>query len=598
MFKKAFLITFLTLAAFITNAQINFSLSVAEKSISLNDQLYVTYTLSGTSKDVGMPLINFNDWDVISGPNTSVTQSWVNGKSSASIAYSFVLQPKQSGSLTVPSAEIAVHGKNYKSNAATVNVSKGNGQNRAQTQPSQPRGRTSIFDIFGEPSRPSAPSMRPGQSPQDFMKENNFVKVTPAKTIAYIGEPILVTYEFYSGMRLAGINVTKQPSFNGAGVIEMMEEKEPYKTIDNGKEYIVYRVRQVQLIPLKTGIITLDPAEVTADIMVNDNYGLSATKQSVIIKNNPVNITVQPLPPNKPQGFNGNIGQFSISANVERTTLPAGENNYLTVNITGKGNIEGIKLPNITYPDKIQPFTPADSQSVNKQVFPMEGSKIFKIPIIGRAEGSATIPAFSFSFFDNTDNGYKTVATQPITLTFTPPLQKGKYELPISSDASDKKYLWVLGAIALLAIAAFALSGSKKNKPRRANNRQSENEETQENIMQKKFVAPAVPPPSPVFTTTGLSKELVILEHEIQEPGFYAKAKKILIANLQQQLQSNSASEFALMEELKASSLSNLLKDDYDHLWKKINKGLYLPLVNIEERKQILETLKYLAQKN
>lgn len=600
MFKKIFLFICIACVAFTAQAQISFRLSVAEKAISLQDELFVTYTLSGTSHDVGMPMLNFEDWTVLSGPNTSSTQTWINGNKSATVAYSFVLAPKRTGKLIVPAAEIAIDGKVYKSNYTTVTVSESSAKgNPAQPQQQPAQRGSSIFDIFEDffkdPSQPSSPSIRPGQTPQEFMKEHNFVKVTPSKSIAYLGEPILVTYDFYSGIRLAAINVTKQPSFNGAGVVEMTEEKEPFKTVHNGKEYVVYRIRQVQLVPLKTGTITLDAAEVTTDIMVNDNYGLSATKQTAIIKNVPVNITIQPLPPAKPKGFNGNIGQFTITANVERATLPAGENNYLTVQITGQGNIEGIKLPDIKFPDNIQPFTPTDSQSVNKQIFPMEGSKIFKIPIIGRAAGTAVIPAIGFSFFDNEDNSYKTINTVPITVNFTAPLQKGTYERPLNADTSNNKYVWLLGMIALAAIAVFVLFGRNKNTqnapPSTKENIKPLNPNNYKTVAQQHTVLPEM-------KDTDLAKEIAVLEQEIQETGFYSKAKKILVASLQQRLRSNSPTEYSLMEELKAAPVNPVLKNDYENLLQKINKGLYLPIVNMEERKQVLAALRYLVQKS
>lgn len=613
MLKKIFFLFIFTAVAASLNAQIDFTLTVSQRDISMDDELYVDYTVNGTRKDVGMPMVNFNSWDVISGPNTSTSISFVNGKRSSSVAYGFVLKPKSTGQLTIPSAEIAIDGNTYKSNAVTVNVARGSGRggnNSAQQRPGRSGG--SIFDIFddifGEPSQPRNPSMRPGQSPSEFMKENNFVKVTPSKQIVYIGEPILVTYEFYSGMSLTSANVTKQPSFNGASVIEMTEEKPPFKTNHNGREYMVSRIRQAQLIPLKTGNITLESAEVATEIMVNDNYGLSANKQTATIKNAPMNITVQPLPPGAPAGFSGNVGQFSISSNVERTSLPAGETNYLTVTINGEGNIDGIKQPVINFSNDIQSFQAADSQSVNKQIFPMQGTKIFKIPFVGQKEGSAVIPAVSFSYFDNTENAYKTATTQPVNITFTAPLKKGVFEREVDNKGYSRTgWILIIVAIGILVLAGLLLFGRSKNKNKTVAeepNIKPINPNNYKAQPQKQVATNNTGNPIPKATTAQIQQqmrnnitgEIAMLETLIEENNFYSKAKNNLLQIIRYKLNTDTYSEYSLMEELKQSGLSETQKQDYKNLLDKINKGSYLPIVNMDERKQVLNELKYIFQ--
>ncbi len=604
--NRIFIIALLLLLSFSVRAQIDFTLSVSQRDISMDDELYVEYTVNGARRDAGMPMVNFNDWTVVSGPNTSSSLSIINGKRSSSVAYSYTLIPKRTGALTVPSAQIAIEGNFYNSNSVTVNVSRGSGNsgnNSAQPPPS--RGRGSIFDIFddifGEPDRPRNPSMRPGQSPTEFMRENNFVKVTPSKNIVYIGEPFLATYEFYSGMTLTSANVSKQPSFNGASVIEMTEEKPPYKTTHNGKEYLVSRIRQAQLVPLKTGTIVLESAEVATEIMVNDNYGLSAKKQSAIIKNAPVNIIVQPLPPGAPAGFSGNVGQFTISANVNRTNLPAGETNYLTVTITGEGNVDGIKLPVINLPDNIQSFQAADSQNVNKQIFPMQGTKIFKIPFIGQKEGAAVIPAISFSYFDNEENSYKTATTQPINISFTAPLSKGVFERQVNEKGYSRTgWIFLIAAIGVLVMAGFFLFNKKKKTttPSKEPNIKPINPNNYKALPQQ---------PQTLPTTTAtvqlqqqqrkhLEEQVATLGISLQDAGFYSKAKNIVLAFIRYKLNTDTYSEYSLLEELKQSNLNDADKNDIKKLLDKINKGSYLPIVNMEERKQVAAEIKYIFQ--
>lgn len=591
---------------FNATAQIEFQLTVSSRNIGIDEQLYVEYTLNGTTEDVGMPLVSFNNWNVISGPNTSSNINIINGKKSSSIAYSFALSPRKKGQLVVPSAEIIINGKSYKSNSISVNVGNATGSHNNQQARPQSRG-GSIFDIFDdlfrEPNQPPTPSMAPGQTPENFMQENNFIKVTPSKKICYIGEPILVTYEFYSGMAAASANVIKQPSFNGVSVIEMTEEKPPYKTSYNGREYLVSRIRQAQIIPLKTGNITLEPAEVRMEILKNDPYGLNATKYATIIKNAPIQISVQPLPPGAPAQFTGNVGQFTITSNVDRTTLPAGETNYMTINISGSGNIDGIKYPDIQFPSVIQTFPYTDSQNVDKQIFPMQATKSFKVPFIGQKQGIATIPAISFSYFDNVENNYKTISTQPITINFTTPLNTGEYERNIDHNGySSKKWIYLIIGLVALILIFISFFGRKKKvkkvdkiiKPINPNNyNQPTSAATKYTHTQPQHSSSIQIIES---NALNMQKEFELLRELINEPTFYSKAKSILLFIIKTKLNTDIYSEYFLMDTLANSSLNNNLKNDFKDLLNKINKGSYLPIVNIDERKRVMETLKYLSQ--
>ena len=81
--KRFFLIALLALLSFSLQAQIDFTLTVSQREISTDDDLFVEYTVNGTREDVGMPMVNFVDWDIISGPNTSTQATRAGSRSSA-----------------------------------------------------------------------------------------------------------------------------------------------------------------------------------------------------------------------------------------------------------------------------------------------------------------------------------------------------------------------------------------------------------------------------------------------------------------------------------------------------------------------------------
>jgi hypothetical protein len=128
----------------------------------------------------------------------------------------------------------------------------------------------------------------------------------------------------------------------------------------------------------------------------------------------PVIIEVKPLPEEgKPAGFTGDVGNFSISARLERNALKTNEAVKLFVTITGEGNISYTRLNDLTLPDGLQLFQPEISDSTWIGPFGMEGSKTFIYTIIPQQTGSFEIPAISYSFFDPKQGKYLTRQTQP-----------------------------------------------------------------------------------------------------------------------------------------------------------------------------------------
>ena len=67
---------------------------------------------------------NFSNFDIVGGPNQSVSHSWMNGKRSFSKTYSYFLSPKNKGNFTLSAATIEIDGKIYKTKPLKIKVTK------------------------------------------------------------------------------------------------------------------------------------------------------------------------------------------------------------------------------------------------------------------------------------------------------------------------------------------------------------------------------------------------------------------------------------------------------------------------------------------
>ncbi|SDZ88018.1 Oxygen tolerance [Arachidicoccus rhizosphaerae] len=482
MFKRTILVIFLlTVVKVVLLAQAAVELHVSDQTIGSKDGLQVTYEFKNISNPQ-MPDISFPDWKV-AGTSVSQSTSIINGNATSSYSYVYSLSPRHMGTLNVPGITYNYNGKPLTCHDQSVkvvqkdHVKKSQGASGSpfggllQGMPTMP-GMNMPDDIFGQPSAPPPTSgviVHPGQSYDEAARHDFFIKITPSKSTFYVGEPILVDYEFF-GAASCNWKPSRFPSFNGFSVTDIEQNLYPYDVKVNGRNYRARGIRKAQLIALKTGDLPLDSASVEVQTTFID-AGNPADRNSAtaIIKSTPRNVTVLPLPTQgQPGNYSGAIGKFSIQASVDNNKLPAGENNRLHIRISGMGNLDGVSVPEIKWPSGIQAYDPRDSQSVNKAQFPMPRSLDFDIPFIGNKEGGVTIPPIVFNYFNPDTKKYEKDSTDALQIQFTAPLKdNGIAESLAQNHRTNKDYLWIVGMIALIVAVVFGaveLRKMKKNK--------------------------------------------------------------------------------------------------------------------------------------
>ena len=144
MYNKHFLFTFIALCtSMVTLAQFQFKAEVSSQSMGINQRLEVRFTMNDDADDFKRPA--FEGFDIVGGPMQSVSHSWVNGRSSMEKSFSFFIQPKRKGAITIGPASVVHEGKLYKSNSITVKVG-----DAVQEEPRQPQRRRDPFGFFDD----------------------------------------------------------------------------------------------------------------------------------------------------------------------------------------------------------------------------------------------------------------------------------------------------------------------------------------------------------------------------------------------------------------------------------------------------------------
>jgi len=516
--------------------QVQFQIKPSASEIGKEDVLQVEYKVSGAIDANNFSQPDFVKWKVLSGPAYSSQQVSVNGKTESSISYVFSLQPKTSGTLSLPAATVDVEGKKLSCSPVTINVIN-TAHVRGASAPSnglQLPGGFFQEDILGEDEIDRTELFQKGETAGSQQWVDIFVKVSANKTTCIVGEPILVTYELFTRLRSQS-KVAKQPAINGCTVYEMTTQDQlPQIGKYKGKDYKSYVIRKIQLFPLQTGDLKLDIASVENEITLykRSAYGdITPVTQTVTLSSEPLTIHVNPIPEkNKPTDFNGTIGNFSINAKASKLIDTAEDNNMLEISIEGFGNFQSINCPKINWPKATEHFDNTERSDINKMVFPSSGNKVFSIPFVAKQQGKLIIPSIEFSYLDINSQQYKTVRSDSITIQVAPALKKGYAINKISQDITNHKYIWIVPAIALLAgIFWWLRFGRKKQQERNESN--AVNKQATEEIItaatgEEKTAGPVV------LTDAEKLNELLTLETDKE---FFTQAKQLAIELLQKE---------------------------------------------------------------
>lgn len=426
----------------------------------------------------------------------------------------------------------------------------------------------------------SIPLLKVGDNPVDKLSSGVFIRVVASKNTVFTGEPFLVEYKLYRAVTTEP-SPGKEPSFNGCSVVELSPLNEPYTEIVNGKMYHIVVLRKVQLTPLQDGPLVLSEASINNIIQYGTLDQPSLVKTfSYTATSKPLTITVKPLPDkDKPVDFSGLVGNFTITAKLDSNTVPAGDNTHLTLIIKGTGNIGEINMPAIAWPGNTDHFEASDTQHTSQDAFPQKGDKIFDIPFIGKKEGSAIIPPISLSYFDPVAQKYTTAYSDSLAIQFTGPLPKEQQKEIVKGDITNRKYLWIVPAIALTVTFVLIISG--KNQRRERKRQQAKKAPDDEKL----------PPPQPepaAVKAIDFAQAVASLAETGDDHVFFNKARELLTAALQKKLNTTSTHEMQVLHSLRYSG-DTALAEKVAHLYRVCNQSLYSPIIHEEQRIDVYE---------
>ncbi len=128
----------------------------------------------------------------------------------------------------------------------------------------------------------------------------------------------------------------------------------------------------------------------------------------------PNTLTVKPLPTEgRPDDFTGLIGPLTLSAELDRPRISAGEGVELRITAAGR-QVDLLKAPVLALSTGVQAYPKADGKA------PDRGTRIFRFDLVPAAAGEVVVPAVTIPYFDPEAKVYRRAESHALTLTVTP----------------------------------------------------------------------------------------------------------------------------------------------------------------------------------
>ncbi|MBN1901912.1 protein BatD [Candidatus Sumerlaeota bacterium] len=405
------------------------SASVNQTNIPPGQEFTYTLRISGESmQGLSSPqLPSFENFEILSGPNTSQSFQFINGAMSRELVYSVILRCLKPGEYTIGPSVVKTGGTEIKSEEIKIVVAQGTSQNMPSS--------------LKEENIPS-----PSASDADlrkYLEGKIFFRTEVDNKTPYVGQPIVASYTLYilKGLPVSSVNLNEPlPQFK-----EFLKEDLYFAQhlsfrdvrIDD-KAYQAALIKKILLSPTKTGRINLDSMTLNIGIRIQrssrnrrslfddpffddsffDPFGRSGER--ALLSSSVVELDVQPLPTPKPEDFTGTVGNYALSAEVDRNKATLDDLITLSLKLSGSGIVDSALEPRIPPLEGFEVYeTKARSEKKITGSVP-GGTKIFDYVLRPRKTGDLEIPAISHSIFNPEKKEYVKLTTEAIRIPVSP----------------------------------------------------------------------------------------------------------------------------------------------------------------------------------
>lgn len=398
------------LGMFLIGAQVQaaeVSAGLSSDQVTLDGQVTLSITIVG-GRDVNDPeLPQIAGFNIYTAGKT-FSSSTVNGQTSTSVEYRYILVPQKPGQFVIKPIKVKVDGREYETDEMTLIVERGSMTPQTQS--------------------PGASALQNSTSKGEYIIESDINKDT-----VYEGEQLVYGFKAYQkrGAGFMSDPVYVPPSYSGFWKEEFGWKR--YSRAVKGTPYVVSQL-DVYLFPVSPGEVTIEPTKVvvTPDAFSNlfnfdpfnqrglNTRGLRGMRPETLMTR-PQIIDVLPLPrEGRPHDFKGSVGQYKMAVDISSTQVTVDETILLKIKFSGQGNIKTIAAPDVPDIEGLDIRPSGDTSIVAEVGGIIQGSKTFEFSIIPDQEGVYDIPPLRWSYFDPELKNYKTLTSPEYSINIKP----------------------------------------------------------------------------------------------------------------------------------------------------------------------------------
>ncbi len=370
-------------------------MSVSSTEMFKNDAFELEIRFENFESDISVEYPSFKDLIKISGPYQSSSTSIINGAVTKSLVLTYQFAPSRTGRITIGPAAVTDGGKKYTSNEIAITVFE---QGKAGSSDSR--------DIF--------------------------ITAQVSDNDVYVGEMIRIDYTLYvkPELKIRMPSLSEEPKFTNfvKETIDIPQEQARTltQTIYKGQKYNYLPLRSYWISPTSSGekkiesLSSVVPVEVKSktrrkDPFFNDPFfsddifsGFSNYKDRPVLSDE-VKVTVRSLPEEgKPSGFSGAVGSYKLTSSIDRDSVQVNDAVNLKITVSGRGNLNDITVVKPEIPKDFEVYDPKRTVIFDKGS-KNSGRVVFEYLLLARNPGKHKVNNIIFSYFDPSDNKYKTV---------------------------------------------------------------------------------------------------------------------------------------------------------------------------------------------
>ena len=347
-------------------------------------------------------LADLQNLGALSGPSPGRSTQIFSGPSgtTSSTTYTFTwsLRALGPGEAIIPPVEIQVGETTYRTQPVRLKVAAGSS--------AQPR--------TGAPAPPNQAT-----------EEQVFLKAELSQREAFVGEPVLLTLTLMARPQVGDLNWVDRPDFSLFWVEQVPTdpEREGYVTELAGEQYYAFPLERRMLVPTSQGSITIDPYSLQLVVtarsrdLFRDFFSMDRGKR-ILRKTEPLTLKVKPLPSDsRPRSYSGAVGEFLMSAELDRTEAMVDDAVALRVTVEGEGFLKPVQPPVLDAPPGLRIQEPNSEESTTTRSGKMISRKTWEWLIVPASPGEFAIPEVRFGWFDPKAGRYREGIEKDLVLT-------------------------------------------------------------------------------------------------------------------------------------------------------------------------------------